>query len=58
MLTLHFLNDIANDADNKIDNYAIIAYLKSVAIGKLINIIPGLRPLISSLPGWALRTQV
>ena len=43
---------------NQHANYVIIASLKSVAIGKLINIIPGSRPLISSLPGWALRTQV
>ena len=33
----------------------IIASLKSESVGKLINRIPGLRPLISSLPGLALR---
>ena len=36
----------------------IIASLKSETIGKLINRIPGLRILISSLPGLALRTHV
>ena len=35
-----------------------IASLKSETMGKLINRIPGLRLLISSLPGSALRTQV
>ena len=38
----------------KIKNYIIIASLK----GKLINRIPGLRLLISSLPGSALRMHV
>ena len=45
-----------NQHKNK--NYVIIACLKSEIIGKLINRIPGLRLLISSLPGSALRTQV
>ena len=36
----------------------IIASLKSETLGKLINKIPGLRLLISSLPGLALRTHV
>ena len=40
----------------KIENYVIIASLKSEKMGKLINRIPGLRLLISSLPGSALRT--
>ena len=42
----------------KIENYFIIASLKSETMGKLINRIPGLRLLISSLPGLALRTHV
>ena len=43
---------------HKIENYVIIASLKSETMGKLINRIPGLRILISSLPGSALRTHV
>ena len=54
-MTLHFLNDVATDT--KIENYVIIASLESETMGKLINRIPGLRLLISSLPGKALRTQ-
>ena len=53
-MTLHFLNDVANDT--KIENYVIIASLESETMGKLINRIPGSRLLISSLPGSALRT--
>ena len=47
-MTLHFLNDVANDAESirKIENYVIIASLESVTRGKLINRIPGLRLLI------------
>ena len=41
-----------------IENYVIIASLNSETIGKLIKRIPGLRPLISSLPGLGLRTHV
>ena len=52
-MTLHFMNDIA-----KIENYVIIASLKSEIMGKLINRIPGSRLLISSLPGSTLRTHV
>ena len=56
-MTLHFLYDVANDAEstkkNK-KNYVIIASLK----GTLINRIPGSRLLIYSLPGSALRTHV
>ena len=62
MMTLHFLNDVANDAEStqKIENYVIIASLKSETMGKLINRIPESRLLISSLhvPGSALRTLV
>ena len=42
----------------KIENYVIKASLKSETPGKLINRIPGLRLLISSLPGSALRMHV
>ena len=47
-MTLHFLNDVANDAEstNKIDNYVIIASLKGEKMGKLINRILGSRLLI------------
>ena len=41
-----------------IDAYVIIASLKSKSIGKLINIIPGLGLLISSLQGSAIQTHV
>ena len=52
MTTLMTLND------TKIENYIIIASLKSESVGKLINRIPGSRLLISSLPGSALRMHV
>ena len=35
----------------KINNYIIIASLKSESVGKLVNRIPGEHLLISSLPG-------
>ena len=54
-MTLLFSNDVAN---TKIENYVIIASLKSETMGKLINRIPGSRLLISSLPGSALKTLV
>ena len=45
-----------------VENYAILASLKSETMGKLINRIPeylpGSRLLTSSLPGSALRTHV
>ena len=44
--------------NTEIENYIIIAYLKSETVGKLINRIPGARLLISSLPSSALRTLV
>ena len=44
--------------NTKIKNYVIIASLKSETMGKMINRIPGLRLLISGLPGSALRTRV
>ena len=60
MMTLHFLNDVANDAEStqKLKKYVLIASLKKETIGKLINRIPGSCLLISSLPGSALRTHV
>ena len=59
-MTLQFLNDIVKDAEStqKIDHYVIFASLKSESTCKLINRIPGLRLLISSLPGKAFRTLV
>ena len=41
-----------------IENYVIIANLKSETMGKLINRIQDSRLLISSLPGLALRTHI
>ena len=58
-MKLHSLNDVAYDANqHKNKKCVIIASLKSETMGKLINRIPGLRLLISSLPGSALRTHV
>ena len=57
MMTLHFLNDVANDAE-QIKNYVIITSLRSETMGKLINRIPDSCLFISSLPGSALRTHV
>ena len=54
MMTVHFLNDIANDAEStqksKITSYSLVV--------KLIDRIPGSCLLISSLPGSASRTHV
>ena len=60
MMTLHFLNDVANDTEiNKnIKNYVIIASLKTETMGKFINRIPCSFFFISSLPGSALRMHV
>ena len=44
--------------NQKIDNDGIMASLKNETMGKLINRIPVLRLLISSLPGSALRMHV
>ena len=44
--------------DMKLDNDVIIASLKSKSTCKLINRIPGVRLLISSLPGSASRMHV
>ena len=44
-MTLHFLNDVFNDAEStqNIENYAIIASLKSETMGKLIKRKPSSR---------------
>ena len=59
-MTLQIFNDVANGAESaqKFANYVIMASLKRETIVKLINRIPGLGLLISSLPGSALRTLV
>ena len=59
-MTVHFLNDVANDAKStqKIDHYVIFTSLKIDQHGKPIYRISGLRLLMSSLPGLALRTHV
>ena len=59
-MTLHFLNDVVNDAESTkiIENDVITASSKNETMGKLINRIPGSHLLISSLPGSALRTLV
>ena len=54
-MTLYFLKVVAN---TKVDNNVIIASLKSESTCKLINRLPGLRLLISSLPGLPLRMHV
>ena len=53
MTSIMMLNQHKNRKD-----YVIIASLKSESMGKLINRIPGLRLLISSLSGSVLRTNV
>ena len=58
-MTLHFLNDVANDAEStQKRKLRHNPSLKSETMDKLINRIPGLCLLISSLPGSALRTHV
>ena len=60
-MTLHFLNDVANDAGSTqifFENHVIIASLKSETMGKLMKRIPGSRLSISSLPGSDFRTHV
>ena len=54
-MTLHFLKDVVNDAEST-QKSKITSLL--LAIGKLINRIPGSRILITSLPSKALRTLV
>ena len=59
-MTLHFLSDVANDAEStqnqKLRHYRL--FEECPTMGKLINRIPGSRFLISSLPGSAMRTHV
>ena len=59
-MTLHFLNDVAHDAEStqtsKLRHNRL--FEECSTMGKLINRIPGWRLLISSLPGSALRTHV
>ena len=58
-MTLHFLNDVANDTESTLTEiYVIIASVKSETMGKLINRIPGSRIKTSSLPDSSLRTHV
>ena len=58
MTSLMTLNQHKNRKITKIENYVIIASFKSETMGKLINRIPGLRFLVSSLPGSAFGTHV
>ena len=59
-MTLHFLNDVAHDAEStqtsKLRHNRLFEGCSTM--GKLINRIQGSRLLISSLPGSALRTHV
>ena len=59
-MTLHFLNDVANDAEStQIQQLRHNRkFEEGSTMGKLINRIPGSRLLISSLPGSALRKHV
>ena len=59
-MTLHFLNDVANDTEStqKIENYALIASVKSETMDKVINRIKCSHLLISILPGSASRSHV
>ena len=56
-MTLHFLNDVAYDAES-IQKSKITVVFQSETMVKLINRIPCSRLLISSLSGLALRTHV
>ena len=60
LMMLHFLNDVAFDAESntKIENYVVIASLRSGTMHKLKNRKRGLRLLISCLPGSTLRTLI
>ena len=59
-MTLHFLNDVANDAEStqnkKIRHNRYLEECSTMC--KLINRIPGSHLLTSSLPGSPLRTHV
>ena len=59
-MTVHFLNDVANDAKST-QKSIIMSYSQVLRLnqhGKPIYRISGLRLLMSSLPGSALRTHV
>ena len=59
MMTLHFFNDVAYDAEStQTSKLRHNRFEESSTMGKLLNRIPGSRLLISSLPGSALRTHV
>ena len=58
MITLHFLNDVAYDAESTQKLHHNCYFEECSTIAKLINRIPGPRLLISSLPGSALRMHV
>ena len=55
-MTLHFLNDLANDKKSIITSYSLVSIVNQ--LGKRINRIPGSCLLISSLPCSASRTHV
>ena len=59
-MTLHLFSDVVSDAEltKKIDDYVIIASMKSEPTCKLINLIPGLHLFTSSLPGSPTRKHV
>ena len=58
MMMLHFLNDVACDAEStQTSKLRHNRFEECSTMGKLINRIPGSRLLISSLPGSALRTH-
>ena len=54
-MTLHFLNDVANDAESTqksiITSYSLVSIVHQ--LNKVINRIPGSRLLTSSFPGMA-----
>ena len=60
MMTLHWLNDVVNDAEltqkSIITSYSLVWRVNQ--LGKLINRIPGARLLISNFPGSASRIHV
>ena len=57
-MSLSVHDDVALFESTKNDNYVIMTILKDDIMGKLINRIPGLCLLMSSLPGSASRTYV
>ena len=57
-MTLHFLNDVANDAKSTQQNRSYLLIWRVNQLSKVINRIPGSYLLISSLPGLASRMHV